>query len=77
MVTISAPSAAITAGGTATVSLTIARTNFSEPVAFTAENLPAQTRDDPEQRKRHSMELMRAAPMDMGLGIKREAPRHY
>jgi hypothetical protein len=43
----------------------------------TAENLPTQTRDDPEQRNRHSMELLRDAPMDMGLGIKREAPRHY
>src|SRR5918993_522640 len=43
----------------------------------TAENLPTQTRDDPEQRKRHSMELLRDAPMDMGLGIKREPPRHY
>ena len=43
----------------------------------TAENLPLQTRDDPEQQKRHSMELLRDAPMDMGLGIKREAPRHY
>jgi hypothetical protein len=43
----------------------------------TAENLPTQTRDDPEQRKRHSMELLRDAPMDMGPGIKREAPRHY
>jgi hypothetical protein len=43
----------------------------------TAENLPTQTRDDPEQQKRHSMELLREAPMDMGLGIKREAPRHY
>ena len=43
----------------------------------TAENLPTQTRDDPEQRKRHSMELLRDAPMNMGLGIKREAPRHY
>jgi hypothetical protein len=43
----------------------------------TAENLPTQTRDDPEQRKRHSMELLQNAPMDMGLGIKREAPRHY
>src|SRR5687768_15966732 len=43
----------------------------------TAENLPTQTRDDPEQRKRHSMELLQDAPMDMGLGIKREAPRHY
>ena len=43
----------------------------------TAENLPTLTRDDPEQRQRHSMELLRDAPMDMGLGIKREAPRHY
>ena len=43
----------------------------------TANNLPTQTRDDPEQQKRHSMELLRDAPMDMGLGIKREAPRHY
>jgi hypothetical protein len=43
----------------------------------TAENLPTQTRADPEQQKRHSMELLRDAPMDMGLGIKREAPRHY
>jgi hypothetical protein len=43
----------------------------------TAENLPTQSRDDPEQQKRHSMELMQNAPMDMGLGIKREAPRHY
>jgi hypothetical protein len=40
-------------------------------------NLPTQTRDDPAQRARHSMELLRDAPMDMGLGIKREAPRHY
>jgi hypothetical protein len=43
----------------------------------TADNLPTQTRDDPEQQKRHSMELLRDAPMDMGLGIKREPPRHY
>jgi hypothetical protein len=43
----------------------------------TAENLPRQTRDDPEQRARHSMELLKDAPMDMGLGIKREPPRHY
>jgi hypothetical protein len=43
----------------------------------TAENLPLQTRDDPEQQRRHSMELLQNAPMDMGLGIKREAPRHY
>jgi hypothetical protein len=43
----------------------------------THENLPTLTRDDPEQRERHSMELLKDAPMDMGLGIKREAPRHY
>jgi len=43
----------------------------------TAENLPTQTRDDPAQQQRHSMELLRDAPMNMGLGIKREAPRHY
>lgn len=43
----------------------------------TAENLPTQTRDDPAQQKRHSMELLRDAPKNMGLGIKREAPRHY
>jgi hypothetical protein len=42
-----------------------------------ADNLPTQNRDDPEQQKRHSMELLQNAPMDMGLGIKREAPRHY
>lgn len=41
------------------------------------QNLPTLSRDDPEQRKRHSMELLVDAPMDMGLGIKREAPRHY
>jgi hypothetical protein len=43
----------------------------------TAENLPTQTRDDPEQQKKHSMELLRDAPKQMGRGIKREAPRHY
>jgi hypothetical protein len=43
----------------------------------TVQNLPTLTRDDPEQRARHSMELLRNAPMDMGLGMKREAPRHY
>lgn len=43
----------------------------------TAENLPTLSRDDPEQQQRHSMELLREAPMDMGLGIKRESPRHY
>jgi hypothetical protein len=42
-----------------------------------AQNLPTLTRDDPTQQKRHSMELLRNAPMRMGLGIKREAPRHY
>ena len=40
-------------------------------------NLPTLSRDDSAQRERHSMELLRDAPMDMGLGIKREAPRHY
>ncbi len=43
----------------------------------TAENLPTLSRDDPEQQKRHSMELLQNAPMDMGLGIKREPPHHY
>ena len=42
-----------------------------------AANLPTQSRDDPEQQAKHSMELLRDAPMNMGLGIKREAPRHY
>jgi len=42
-----------------------------------AMNLPTLTRDDPQQQARHSMQLLRDAPMDMGLGIKREAPRHY
>jgi hypothetical protein len=42
-----------------------------------AQNLPTLTRDDPEQQKRHSMELLQGAPMHMGLGIKREAPHHY
>jgi hypothetical protein len=43
----------------------------------TAQNLPTLTRDDPEQQKRHSMELLQNAPMNMGLGIKREPPNHY
>jgi hypothetical protein len=43
----------------------------------THQNLPTLSRDDPEQRERHSMELLKDAPRDMGLGIKREAPRHY
>ena len=41
------------------------------------ENLPTISRDDPEQQKRHSMELLKDAPMNMGLGIKRERPNHY
>jgi hypothetical protein len=43
----------------------------------TNENLPHETRDDVWQQNRHSMELLKDAPMDMGLGIKREAPKHY
>ena len=42
-----------------------------------AHNMPTQTREDPEQQKRHSMELLHDAPMNMGLGIGRETPRHY
>ncbi len=42
-----------------------------------AENLPTITRDESEQQQRHSMELLVDAPMDMGLGIKREKPQHY
>lgn len=42
-----------------------------------AENLPTLSREDPEQQKRHSMELLKDAPMNMGLGIKRERPNHY
>ena len=41
------------------------------------DNLPTISRDDPEQQKRHSMELLKDAPMNMGLGIKRERPNHY
>lgn len=40
-------------------------------------NLPLLTRDNPTDRERHSMELLKDAPMEMGLGIKREAPHHY
>jgi hypothetical protein len=43
----------------------------------TCANLPTLGRDDPAQQARHSMELLRNAPMNMGLGIKREPPRHY
>ncbi len=53
---------------------------FEKRVAYangSAMNLPTLTRDDPAQRERHSMQLLRDAPMDMGLGIKREAPHHY
>jgi hypothetical protein len=42
------------------------------------ENLPELAdRTNPADRDRHSMELLKDAPMNMGLGIKREAPRHY
>ncbi len=53
---------------------------FQKKVAMangSAMNLPTISRDDPEQQKRHSMSLLVDAPMDMGLGIKREAPRHH
>ena len=42
------------------------------------DNLPEPAdRTDPESRDRHSMELLKDAPLDMGLGIKRERPQHY
>ena len=42
------------------------------------DNLPAEAdRTNPADRDRHSMELLKDAPLDMGLGIKREAPHHY
>ena len=42
------------------------------------DNLPRPAdRTNPEDRDRHSMELLKDAPLDMGLGIKREEPRHY
>ena len=41
-------------------------------------NLPAPAdRTNPADRDRHSMELLKDAPLNMGLGIKREKPRHY
>ncbi len=44
----------------------------------TRNNLPRPAdRSNPADRDRHSMELLKDAPMDMGLGIKREAPRHH
>ena len=42
------------------------------------DNLPKPAdRTDPADRDRHSMELLKDAPMNMGLGIKREQPHHY
>ena len=42
------------------------------------DNLPEPAdRNNPADRDRHSMELLKDAPMDMGLGIKREQPNHY
>jgi hypothetical protein len=41
-------------------------------------NLPQPAdRTKPQDRDRHSMELLKDAPLDMGLGIKREPPNHY
>lgn len=34
-------------------------------------------RTNPADRDRHSMELLKGAPLNMGLGIKREHPQHY
>lgn len=42
------------------------------------DNLPEPAdRTDPATRDRHSMELLKDAPLEMGLGIKREQPQHY
>ena len=42
------------------------------------ENLPELAdRTNPADTDRHSMELLKDAPLDMGLGIKRESPNHY
>lgn len=42
------------------------------------ENLPEMAdRTNPADRDRHSMELLKDAPLSMGLGIKREKPNHY
>ncbi len=42
------------------------------------DNLPKPAdRTDPADRDRHSMELLKDAPLNMGLGIKREQPHHY
>ena len=41
-------------------------------------NLPEPAdRTDPATRDSHSMKLLKDAPLDMGLGIKRESPNHY
>ena len=41
-------------------------------------NLPKPAdRTNPEDRDRHSMTLLKDAPLSMGLGIKREKPNHY
>ena len=44
-----------------------ARNNLPEPV----------DRTNPADREKHSMELLKDAPLSMGLGIKREKPSHY
>lgn len=42
------------------------------------DNLPEPAdRTNPADRDRHSMDLLKDAPLDMGLGIKREQPQHY
>jgi len=42
------------------------------------DNLPAPAdRNNPAVRDSHSMELLKDAPLNMGLGIKREQPNHY
>ena len=44
----------------------------------TRSNLPRPAdRTTAADRDRHSMELLKDAPLDMGLGIKREKPQHY
>ena len=44
----------------------------------TRNNLPRPAdRTNSTDSERHSMELLKDAPLDMGLGIKREQPRHY
>ena len=43
------------------------RNNLPEPADRTA----------PTVRERHSMSLLKDAPLSMGLGIKREPPNHY